>query len=112
MVNLYADEQFPFRATQHLRSLKHDVLTVQEAGNANQGIADEKVLEFATQQERAVLTLNRRDFIRLHKQDSNHGGIIVTKDDADKIQLAERIDRVIQSQIPLKGKLVRVTKAD
>lgn len=112
MVELYADEQFPLRAVQHLRTLKHDVLTVQDAGNANQGIPDDEVLAFATQQERAVLTLNRQDFIRLHQQSHEHGGIVVSKDDGDKVQLAERIDRAIQVQAPLKGKLVRVKKSD
>lgn len=110
MTNLYADEQFPRKATQHLRTLNHDVLTVQEAGNANQSIPDNEVLAFATQHNRAVLTLNRRDFIRLHQQSTDHAGIIVCKDDPDKIQLAERIDRAIEAEAPLAGKLVRVQK--
>ena len=45
---------------------------------------------YATRQNRAVLTLNRRDFIRLHQQSSAHAGIVVTKDDADKILLTVR----------------------
>ena len=65
MSAFYADEQFPLRATQHQRKLGHDVQTVQDVGRANQRIADEEVLAFAAQQEKAVLTLNRRDFIRL-----------------------------------------------
>ena len=110
MVKFYADEQFPLRTTQHLRILSHDVRTVQEAGQANQGISDEDVLAFATAQGRAVLTLNRRDFIRLHKQNASHAGIVVTKDDVDKIRLAERIHSAVQSELSLTGKLVRVTK--
>jgi predicted nuclease of predicted toxin-antitoxin system len=110
MADLYADEQFPLKATQHLRALGHDVLTVQEAGNANRGISDDAVLAFATTQNRAVLTLNRRDFIRLHKQSTDHAGIIVCKDDRDKQQLAERINRAIQAEVPLKDKLVRVQR--
>jgi predicted nuclease of predicted toxin-antitoxin system len=58
---LYADEQFPRRVVEILRDLGHDVITVQEAGNA--GLPDEEVLAFATTQNRAVLTLNRRYFI-------------------------------------------------
>jgi hypothetical protein len=38
MASFYADEQFPFQVTELLRNLGHDVLTVQEAGNANQRI--------------------------------------------------------------------------
>lgn len=107
---LYADEQFPRRTVLQLRQSGYDVLTVQEAGNANQAIPDEVVLGFATQQNRAVLTLNRRDFIRLHQQIRDHAGIVVCKDDRDKIQLAARIDWAIQTEIPLAGKLVRVQK--
>jgi len=36
MARFYADEQFPFQFVELLRSLSHDVLTVQEAGSANQ----------------------------------------------------------------------------
>ncbi len=59
-----------------LRSLGHDILTVQEAGNANQRIPDPDVLAFATKDHRAVLTFNRHDFVRLHKILPNHSGII------------------------------------
>jgi predicted nuclease of predicted toxin-antitoxin system len=110
VASFYADEQFPYLSTNHLRTLGHDVLTVQEAGNANQGIPDDEVLEFATQQNRAILTLNRRDFIRLHKQNSSHAGIIVCTDDRDKISLAERINLVILTEASLDGKLIRIVK--
>jgi hypothetical protein len=45
MARIYADEHFPREVVQNLRSLGHDVLTVQEAGNA--GLPDEDVLAFA-----------------------------------------------------------------
>ena len=35
------------------------------------------MLQFATQNNRAVLTLNRVDFIKLHRLNPNHAGIIV-----------------------------------
>lgn len=110
MVRLYADEQFPYLTSNHLRQLGHDVLTVQQAGKANQSIPDEEVLAFATEQQRAILTLNRRDFIRLHNQNSNHAGIITCTDDADKSQLAERINTAIQSEETLVGQLIRVVR--
>ncbi len=47
MVRLYSDEQFPKIVSELLRTMGHDVLTVQEAGNANLGIPDEQVLAFA-----------------------------------------------------------------
>lgn len=72
MAKLYADEGFPGQVSRLLQDLEHDVLTVQAAGQANQRIPDEAVLAFATQQNRAVLTVNRADFIRLHKQTPDH----------------------------------------
>jgi hypothetical protein len=46
MPRLYMDEQFPKVVSGLLRSMGHDVLTVQEAGNGNLGIPDEEVLSF------------------------------------------------------------------
>ncbi len=43
MARLYADEQFPRTVSELLRTMGHDVLTVQEAGNNNLGIPDENV---------------------------------------------------------------------
>ncbi|BAZ25510.1 hypothetical protein NIES4073_64150 [Kalymmatonema gypsitolerans NIES-4073] len=76
MARLYADEQFPKKVSELLRTMGHDVLTVQEAGNANLGIPDEEVLAFAVSDNRAVITLNRQDFIRLHRANPVHFGII------------------------------------
>ena len=47
MARIYADEQYPFPVVKILRNLGHDVLTVQEAGKANQKIPDDEVLAFA-----------------------------------------------------------------
>src|SRR4028118_962839 len=98
MARLYADEQFPRVVVELLRALGHDVLTVQEASNANLGIPDEDVLAFAVTKERAVLTLNRIDFIRLHASQPNHAGIIVCKDDQqDRQRMATRISEAISN---------------
>lgn len=56
MARLYADEQFPLEVVEYLCRLGHDVLTVQAAGNANLKIPDDLVLEFATTNDRVVLT--------------------------------------------------------
>ncbi len=45
MAAFYADESFPLAAVDALRRLGHDVLTAFEAGQANQRIPDEAVLE-------------------------------------------------------------------
>ncbi|MDV3002452.1 MAG: hypothetical protein N5P05_004107 (plasmid) [Chroococcopsis gigantea SAG 12.99] len=110
MTRFYADEQFPFPVVKLLRDLGHDVLTVREAGNADQGISDEDVLAFAISQERSVLTINRDDFIRLHRRNAEHFGIVVCTNNRDWEQFATRIDELVKAEEPLKGKLVRVVR--
>ncbi|NJL42685.1 MAG: DUF5615 family PIN-like protein [Pseudanabaena sp. SU_2_4] len=110
MARLYADEQFPRSVSQLLRTMGHDVLTVQEAGNDNLGIPDEEVLTFAIGDNRAVVTLNRQDFIRLHRANSEHFGIIVSTNDTDRSRMATRIDEAIATQESLEGKLIRVVR--
>lgn len=108
MADLYADEQFPKAAVGNLRDFDHDVLTVQDAGK--RGDSDKQVLEFATEQTRAVITINRKDFIRLHRENSEHGGIIACKQDNDWQRLATNVNQVIIENEPLKGKLIRVKR--
>ncbi|MEY4539630.1 MAG: hypothetical protein RLZZ306_1387 [Bacteroidota bacterium] len=66
MARLYTNENFRKRIVEILRDLGHDILTSFEADNANLSISDDKVLEFAHENNRIVLTFNRKDFIRLH----------------------------------------------
>jgi hypothetical protein len=108
MAYLYTNENFPLKATMALRSLGHDVLTSQEAGQANQAVADAEVLRFATARGRALLTINRRDFIRLHRINPVHAGIVVCTQDPDTQGQAERIHKAIRALDSLAGQLVRV----
>jgi predicted nuclease of predicted toxin-antitoxin system len=110
MVRFYADEQFPFQVVELLRNLGYDVLTVQEAGNANQRIPDDQVLMFAISQERSILTINRIDFIRLHRRDDNHFGIVVCTNNRNWEQFSERIDWTVRAEESLQGKLIRVVR--
>lgn len=110
MAYLYADEQFPRKVSQQLRLLGHNVLTIQEAGYGNFGIPDEEVLDFAMSSDRAVLTLNRQDFIRLHRLTPNHSGIIVCTNDLDRCRMASRIHEAIAAEESLNGKLIRVIR--
>jgi predicted nuclease of predicted toxin-antitoxin system len=110
LTHFYADEQFPRQVTELLRSFGHDVLTVQEAGN--RGLPDEAVLAFATSENRVVLTLNRRHFIRLHGEQPDHAGIVVCKDDADREGMAIRICESIATSSPLAGQLIRVNRSE
>jgi predicted nuclease of predicted toxin-antitoxin system len=110
MATLYADENFDLDVVMELRNFGHDILRAQEAGQANQKITDDQVLAFAISLGRAVLTHDRRDFIKLHKQDPNHAGIIVCTGDEDAPALAQRIHIAIQNQSPSAGKLIRVNR--
>lgn len=109
MASLYANENFPRPVVIELRGFGHDVLTTEEAGNSDQEIPDDEVLEFAKDQERAIVTLNRKDFIRLHRQDSDHAGIIVCTVDADFFGQATRIHEAIDG-VDLEGQLIRVNR--
>jgi predicted nuclease of predicted toxin-antitoxin system len=108
MARLYADEQYPYPVVELLRVLGHDVLTVQEAGKANQRISDSEVLAFATSENRAVITQNRQDFFRLHRTQPDHAGIIACTNDRDWKALANRIDTAIRAEESLQGKLIRI----
>jgi predicted nuclease of predicted toxin-antitoxin system len=110
MAHLYSNENFPLPVVEELRQFGHDVLTIQEAGAANQEIPDEEVLAFATSQNRAVLTINRKHFLRLHKASSEHAGIIVCTTDLDFKGQAHRIHEAIQAHDSLKGKLLRINR--
>ena len=104
----YADENFPLDVVIELRNLGHDVLTAFEDGKANQKISDEKILERAGELERALLTINRIDFKRIHNVNQNHSGIVICTFDADFVGQAKRIDTVCKEWLDLKGQLLRV----
>ena len=110
MARLYSNENFSLPAVEELRRLGHDVLTIQETGRAEQSVPDDKVLSFASTEERAVLTLNRRHFIHLHRAQPKHAGIIVCTFDPDFVAQAIRIHSVIASKQPLAGQLIRVNR--
>ncbi len=110
MARLYADEQYPYPVVEFLRALGHDVLTVQEAGKANQRISDSDVLAFASAEKRAVITENRKDFFRLHRIQPDHAGIIACTNDRDWQGLANRIHEAIIAEESLQGKLIRIVR--
>lgn len=110
MANLYADEQFPRPVVEFLRNFGHNVLTTQEAGQANQGIPDEEVLLYAINCDRAVITQNRYDFRRLHRLNPDHAGIIVCSRDLNWERLATRTHQAICNLESLKGQLITVNR--
>lgn len=111
MARLYANENAPLDLVTHLRELGHEVLTSLEAGNANSRVPDPLVLEFARSNSMAVLTGNRRDFHKLHRDGIEHCGIITYTVDSDFRGLAERIAHALREP-SIRGRwLVRVTRA-
>lgn len=86
------------------------VLTLQETGNAMQAFPDDQILKFATDNKRAILTLNRKHFIALHNKSSKHAVIIVCSLDLDFKALAIRIHQNIATEKSLSGKLIRINR--
>jgi predicted nuclease of predicted toxin-antitoxin system len=80
-VRLYFDSHIMARLADDLRSRGYDVLTTEKAGLDT--ATDEQQLAFATNEGRAILTFNIRDFAPLHERWSaggrSHAGIIVSR---------------------------------
>lgn len=111
MTRLYADENFPFNLITELRNFGYDLLTSYEAEQANQSISDRGVLNFAHSRGRAVITLNREDFISLHRQGIEHSDIIVCKEDRDVLGQSKTLHEFFENDNrSLKNRLIRVKK--
>src|SRR5947208_10274105 len=108
MALLFADENFPLPIVQILRTLGHNVVTTQESGL--QGKDDPVLFTFASSQKRAVLTLDRFDYVKLHKKHAQHGGIVACTRDDDFAALAQRIHDAIELGPDLAGRLLRIYK--
>lgn len=111
MARLYADENVPLAAVEELRKLGHDVLTVVEDGKGNRRYADRLVLRDASALGRAVVTLNRRHFRRLHDEGVAHAGIVLCTYDPDFTGQALRIHEALAAVDGLAGRLLRVYRA-
>ena len=109
MARFYSNENFPLPVSLELRRFGHDVLTIQETGRAGRATPDHEVLAFATAERRAVLTINRLHFVRLHRQQPNHAGIVVCSLDLDFGSLAGRVHQAVQKQ-KLEGELIRINR--
>jgi hypothetical protein len=80
-VRLYLDRHIKLRLAEDPRAAGYDVQTTQEA--AMDTADDESQLRHATDENRAILTFNIRDFAALHQEWSAagrvHAGIIVSR---------------------------------
>jgi len=110
VARLFSDENFPLPVVEELRRLGHDVVSIQDRGRAGEGVLDPDVLAMAAAEGRAVLTINRRDFIQLHRANPAHAGIIVCTADPDFPGQAARVDAAIAGASELRGQLVRVNR--
>lgn len=110
MARLLADENFPFPVIDALRRLGHDVQTLSDLGVAGQSLTDPEVLKLATDDSRAVITLNRRDFVRLHLASADHAGIVVCSFDLEFGRQAERVREAVEGQSSLAGRLLRINR--
>ena len=110
MAGFYANENLSMVLVNELRRLGYDVLTSYEAGNANQRIPDERVLMTAVASHRCVITFNRNDFVDLHQTGVDHEGIIVCKDNVDRIAQTSVVHSLIVKQDMLRNRLFRVQK--
>ncbi|MBN2088873.1 DUF5615 family PIN-like protein [candidate division KSB1 bacterium] len=110
MARLYSNENFPIPVVDELRKLGHDVLTIQETGMDQQSFPDEQVLKVASEDNRIVLTFNRKHFILLHKKQPEHQGIIVCSFDVDFKELATRIHHAISDCVNFSGRLIRINR--
>jgi uncharacterized protein with PIN domain len=110
MARFYANENFPLPVVEELRLLGHDVLTIQETGQSGPTSPDEAVLAFAHAEGRILLTLNRRHFIRLHRDGAEHPGIVACTFDPDFPGQAQRIHEAVEQEPNLVRKLIRVNR--
>ncbi|MEA5598738.1 DUF5615 family PIN-like protein [Rivularia sp. UHCC 0363] len=110
-LQFYSNENFPIAMVNLLRAEGYDVLTSYEAGQANQGIPDDVVLQYATKMGRILITENRQDFIDLHHSVSNHAGLIIFKSDRDYAgKVKAIIDFLNEDSRTLQNRLLRVMK--
>ncbi|RJP22650.1 MAG: hypothetical protein C4527_21445 [Candidatus Omnitrophota bacterium] len=110
MARFYANENFPLPVVEELRRLGHDVLTIQETGQAGHSMSDEAVMAFAFQEKRILLTYNRKHFIRFHNQQYDHCGIVACTVDMNFFGLAHRIHQSIEKQENSERVLIRVNR--
>lgn len=109
MARLVADENVPLPVVEALRSHGPDVTTVVRS-LLGSGASDAEILAQARVDERAVLTLNRRDFFRLHREQPDHAGIIACTFDPDFAGQAGRIHDALPTAGALRGILLRVNR--
>lgn len=103
-VRLFTDEHIFAELAAALRARGYDAESSQEAGRAGRELSDESQLEYALQQNRAILTFDRGDFARLDaewkREGRSHAGIILARPIGDFGELLRRIVRHLDTYSP------------
>ena len=111
MSKFYADENIRIQMVQEMRAKGLDVQTSPEANN--DGITDPEQLDYATSQNRIILTDNRRDFIKLHNEGKEHAGIFSYKPQSLSIEQATARTHYVSEQVPdMHNAHVRINEGD
>ncbi len=97
-MRFYLDQHYPNQVAQGLRQRGIDVLTTQDAGRC--GLHDPDQLQFATFQERVMVTFDS-DYLALHSGGGQHTGIVWCP------MLKYSIGQLIQMLVLLHGVLDR-----
>jgi nucleoside-diphosphate-sugar epimerase len=109
VARLLADENVPIAVVQALRSHGHDVVTLVRS-LLGSGVSDAEILARARIEQRIVVTLDRRDFFRLHREQPEHEGIVACTFDPDFVGQARRIHDALPPEGVLHGILLRVNR--
>ncbi|MEM8523579.1 MAG: DUF5615 family PIN-like protein [Bacteroidota bacterium] len=109
---ILADENFPEPSVEALREYGWDVLTLLEAELSDRAVPDDEVLKFAIKAKRAVLTFNRKDFIKLYRSVKKHYGIIICTFDFDFPRLTTNVIDAVEHEDDLNNKLIRVNRGN
>lgn len=111
MARFYSDENVELQVVTELRRLGHDVLMSLDAGQANAAVTDSEVLAFAVEEERILLTHNRRHFLQLHRRRvKSHAGIVLLTFDPDFPAQAARIHEAVAAAPEMRDALLRVNR--
>ena len=93
LLAVYLDEDVHKRVATALRLRRFDVASAHEVGRW--GLTDDEQLAYAASGNRALMTFNTGDFVRLHlawlEQGREHSGIIVS----DQLTIGETLRRLL-----------------
>jgi predicted nuclease of predicted toxin-antitoxin system len=96
---LLLDEQITPTAAVHLRQLGHDVVHVRDRGMI--GASDSAVFRLALDEDRALVTVNVRDFVHLARRLELHPGVVLIAegqyDRARQVQLLGSVVSAIEA---------------